>query len=118
MASASFNSSALNSAPANELKDKIVEYSQFDFHGGIHPVENKTLSNQVPIRRLPTPDRVVIPLLQHKGQSAQAIVDVGDQVLKGQLIAAAEGNISANIHASISGKVTAIEARPITHPGA
>ncbi|MEE4245366.1 MAG: electron transport complex subunit RsxC, partial [Kangiellaceae bacterium] len=39
-------------------------------------------------------------------------------VLKGQLIAAAEGNISANIHASISGKVTAIEARPITHPGA
>ena len=79
--------------------------------GGVHPSENK-LSGAKPIEVLPLPDLVNIPLSQHIGAPATAKVAKGDRVLAGQLIAEATGFMSANIHASVSGVVKAVEAVP------
>ncbi len=76
--------------------------------GGVHPSENK-LSRAVAIETLPLPDQVMIPVAQHIGAPATVKVAKGDKVLTGQLIAEATGFMSANIHAPISGVVTAVD---------
>lgn len=76
--------------------------------GGVHPSENK-LSSAKPIEMLPLPEVVNIPLAQHIGAPAVAKVAKGDKVLTGQLIAEAGSFMSANIHAPISGTVTAVD---------
>ncbi|HEX8962326.1 MAG TPA: electron transport complex subunit RsxC [Rhodocyclaceae bacterium] len=75
---------------------------------GVHPDDRKRPAADVPLRRLPTPARVVMPLQQHVGGAARPVVLVGQPVLKGQLIAEASGNISSPIHAPVSGVVAAI----------
>lgn len=87
----------------------------WNFHGGIHPEENKQQSTQFPIVDAPLPKKVILPLQQHIGAPAEPIVLVGEKVKTGQLIAKADGFISANIHASISGTVVAIEDHAIPH---
>lgn len=60
-------------------------------------------------------DQVCLPLKQHVGVPASAVVGVGDTVNKGDIIAKIpEGKLGANVHASISGKVTAVDAGSIT----
>ena len=76
--------------------------------GGIHPPENK-LSAGKKITALDTPKQVVIPLGQHIGAPAQAVVKKGDLVKVGTLLAKAGGFVSANIHSSVSGKVNKID---------
>jgi len=80
----------------------------FKFNGGVHPDENKTVSTRLPIAKLPIPKKLILPLRQHVGHVAKLKVKPGDQVLKGQIIAEADGNISAAIHAPTSGKVLKI----------
>ncbi len=84
------------------------------FKGGVHPEDGKKLSAHKAIEPGPIPDVVVIPLSMHIGASAVPVVAVGDHVDLGQPIADASGVISAPVHASVSGMVTAIEPRP--HP--
>lgn len=79
--------------------------------GGIHPPENK-LSAGKPITPLEAPKQVIIPLSQHIGAPAQAVVKKGDMVKVGTLIAKAGGFVSANIHSSVSGKVSKIDNAP------
>jgi len=79
--------------------------------GGVHPSENK-LSGAKPIEVLPLPDVVTIPLAQHIGAPAVAKVAKGDKVVTGQLIAEAGSFMSANIHAPVSGTVTAVDMVP------
>ena len=86
------------------------------FHGGIHPPENKTQSTQTPIETALLPNKLILPLQQHIGQQAKPLVSPGERVLKGQMIAAAVGYISAAVHAPTSGIVTAIEAHALPHP--
>lgn len=88
----------------------------FPFHGGVHPPENKAQSTQLPIGKLTIPSKIVLPLRQHVGNIPKVKVQVGEYVLKGQLIAEAEGTVSAAIHASTSGTVSAIEDAIIPHP--
>ena len=88
----------------------------FKFHGGVHPPENKSLSTQLPVGELPLPKKLVLPLRQHVGNIPKIKVQINERVLKGQLIAEAEGNISAAIHAPTSGVITAIEDAVIPHP--
>ena len=76
--------------------------------GGVHPPENK-LSAAGKIQVLPIPEKVIIPLGQHIGAPATPIVQKGDKVKTGQLIAQASGFVSANIHSSVSGTVSAID---------
>jgi Na+-translocating ferredoxin:NAD+ oxidoreductase subunit C len=95
----------------------LVNFTKiFKFNGGVHPPENKTQSTQLPIGQLPLPEKIVLPLRQHVGNIPKIKVAIGDKVLKGQLIAEAEGAVSAAIHATTSGTVTAIEDSIIPHP--
>ena len=83
----------------------------FTFKGGIHPNDGKSLAkDKAIVSILPTGD-LVYPLSQHIGAPATPIVEIGDEVLVGQKIAEAGGFVSAPIHASVSGKVKAIEPR-------
>lgn len=86
------------------------------FHGGLNLPSMKAMSTASPIRVMPPPKRVVLPLSQHIGEPATPLVAAGDRVLRGQVIAAAEGVISAAIHASTSGTVLAIEEHLVPHP--
>ena len=80
--------------------------------GGVHPSDNKQWSKGSAIEVMELPDVVNIPLSQHIGAPATAIVKKGDKVVVGQRIAEATGFMSANIHAPISGTVTAVDLQP------
>ena len=80
--------------------------------GGVHPSDNKQWSKGSAIEIMELPDVVNIPLAQHIGAPATAIVKKGDTVVVGQKIAEATGFMSANIHAPISGTVTAVDLQP------
>ncbi|MCP5159840.1 MAG: electron transport complex subunit RsxC [Gammaproteobacteria bacterium] len=88
----------------------------FPFHGGLKTVRHKTESNRQPIQPGPLPRRLTVPLRQHIGAIAKALVQVGDSVLKGQMIGQADGYISAAVHAPTSGVVVAVDTRPVPHP--
>ena len=83
------------------------------FKGGVHPYDGKELSKDVAVRKVLPKGEVVIPVAQHIGAPAKPVVEVGQRVLKGQLIAEAAGFISANIHSSVSGTVKKIEQRVV-----
>ncbi len=84
------------------------------FHGGVHPCGNKDATAAKPIVDLAPPEELIFPFSQHIGAPAKPCVRPGDRVLMGQKIAEADGFMSANIHSSVSGTVTAIEKR--LHP--
>jgi electron transport complex protein RnfC len=79
--------------------------------GGVHPPENK-LTADIPIEYLPVPESVIVPVSQHIGSPANPVVNKGDTVKTGQLIAAGKGFVSANIHSPVSGKVNKIDLAP------
>jgi electron transport complex protein RnfC len=76
-------------------------------HGGVHPPECKQLAADCPIEALPTPAELLIPLGQHIGAPAKALVKPRTDVQMGQKIAEAVGMVSAPIHAPLAGKVGA-----------
>ena len=88
----------------------------WDFHGGIHPPQNKKQSSETSIRRAGLPEQLIVPLQQHIGAPGKPCVAVGDRVGKGQMLARANGFVSLPVHAPTSGTVQAIEPRPIQHP--
>ncbi|MCD6564526.1 MAG: electron transport complex subunit RsxC [Bacteroidales bacterium] len=79
--------------------------------GGIHPPEYK-LTGKNPVKILPLPEKVTILLSQHIGVPAIPVVNKGDTVKVGQLIAQGRGFVSASIHSSVSGKVVKIDSIP------
>lgn len=81
------------------------------FKHGIHPHSFKWMTEGAQTRTMPAPATVYIPVAQHIGKPAKPVVAPGDSVKRGQLIAAAEPGLSANIFASVSGTVKAIEDR-------
>ena len=87
------------------------------FCRGVHIDDKKSLSAGCPIRDVAAPDSVAIALSQHIGKPAKPVVAVGDSVERGALIAEADGAVSANVFASVSGKVIAIERRPLPRGG-
>ncbi|PKO83259.1 MAG: electron transport complex subunit RsxC [Betaproteobacteria bacterium HGW-Betaproteobacteria-11] len=90
--------------------------SLFDFHGGVKPDYHKEASAQQPIAVAPAPTFLVVPLHQSIGGMPRPLVAAGEQVRKGQRIGAADGNLSAAVHAPVSGTVTAVEMRRMPHP--
>ncbi|NNE01709.1 MAG: electron transport complex subunit RsxC [Eudoraea sp.] len=76
--------------------------------GGIHPPENKLTSSK-PIKRLPVPKVVHVPISQHIGIPAEIVVERKDKVEIGQVIAKSGGFVSSNIHAPVAGTVTKID---------
>ena len=75
--------------------------------GGVKVAHHKN-NAELEVVRIPTPSKVVIPMQQHIGAPCEPVVKVGDEVAVGQLIGDSDKFISAPIHASVSGKVTAI----------
>lgn len=88
----------------------------YKFHGGVHPNGHKQQSTTLPVAKLAIPEKLVLPLRQHVGYIPKIKVQVGDRVLKGQMLAEAEGTVSAAIHAPTSGTVSAISDAVIPHP--
>ena len=84
------------------------------FKHGVHPPENKELTSGIPSKRFPFPKEVILPLSQHIGMPAKALVKVGDRVERGDVIAEAAGFISSTVHATAAGTVKSIELWP--HP--
>lgn len=84
------------------------------FRGGVHPQARKHQTAPRAIEILPIPKRLYLPVQQHIGAAAEPVVQTGQQVLKGQLIAQGQSGISASVHASSSG--TIVEIAPCTAP--
>ena len=84
------------------------------FSHGVHPPESKELTNALPIRRMPFPAEVVLPLRQHAGKPARVIVKTGQRVERGDVVAESDGFISVPIHASTAGIIKSIALEP--HP--
>ncbi|MGE5599354.1 MAG: electron transport complex subunit RsxC, partial [Bacteroidota bacterium] len=87
------------------------------FRGGIHPGAAKGATCGLPIVQPPLPDRVVIPLTQHLGAPNEPLIAAGDVVRVGQKIADTKAFVAAPVHASVSGRVSAIEPRPTAAGG-
>ncbi|OGT88149.1 MAG: electron transporter RnfC [Gammaproteobacteria bacterium RIFOXYA12_FULL_61_12] len=88
----------------------------FPIRGGVHPEDRKGLSAGMAIEAIPLAPLLHIPLQQHIGAPAEPLVSRGDRVKKGQLLARAQGAISAPVHAPTSGLVMGIGGYPAHHP--
>jgi len=82
------------------------------FSHGIHPPYHKGETASLPIRRLAFPGRLVVPLAQHIGRPALPLVTKGQEVVRGEPLAAADGDLSVPVHAPATGRVRGIELMP------
>uniref|UniRef100_UPI0025F91C4A electron transport complex subunit RsxC n=1 Tax=uncultured Vibrio sp. TaxID=114054 RepID=UPI0025F91C4A len=98
------------------LIEQIKTGSLWDFHGGIHPPENKSQSNELPPAHAKLPQELVLPIKQHIGKPGDLIVKVGDLVKKGQPLTKYNTSMMLPVHAPTSGVITAIEPRTTNHP--
>jgi len=89
-------------------------YDLGKLHGGLRLPGHKLASTSAPIRDVPIPEQLVLPITQHVGDPAHPVVGIGERVLKGQLLAEPDGVLSAPVHASTSGEVVAIEPWPVS----
>jgi len=94
----------------------IDSHNLHQFHGGLYLPGHKEPSLQRPLARVPLPPRLYLPLQQHIGTPAEPCVEVGDAVLKGQVLAFAEGYVSVPLHAPTSGRIVEIDDHPVPHP--
>jgi electron transport complex protein RnfC len=97
--------------PAN-YRQKSTTVNTRTFKKGIHPEEFKESSRDLAIREAPCPPKVIIPLRQHIGAPLQPLVNKGDPVKTGQVIARAEAFVSAPVHSSVTGVVKNIGKYP------
>ena len=82
----------------------------YKYYGGVHPDYAKTAA-KTPVKPIAPPKQVVLPMVQHIGAPDQPTVKVGDTVTVGQVIGVNDAPVSAPIHATVSGKVVAVEPR-------
>jgi Na+-translocating ferredoxin:NAD+ oxidoreductase subunit C len=78
------------------------------FRHGVHPPEHKQLTAGLAVRRMPYPAEVVLPVRQHLGRPALAVVRPGQRVERGDVVAEADGWVSVPVHASAAGTVTEV----------
>jgi len=87
-----------------------------DFTGGLHLDTHKTESSGFAPLVASIPETLIFPLFMRNGQDAQAVVEAGQYVLKGQILARDPANLTPPLHASSSGLIAAIETRALPHP--
>lgn len=83
--------------------------SRRTFTHGIHPQDHKEQTAGLAIRRLAFAPKMYVPLAQHRGAPAKAIVHVGQEVVRGQPVAESGGFVSVPMHAPVTGIVRAID---------
>jgi len=88
----------------------------FKVRGGIHPEYRKERTSECAIVALPLPAKLFLPLQQHIGAPAEPVVQAGECVKKGQLLAKGSGPVSAPTHAPTSGTIAAITEVTAPHP--
>ena len=88
----------------------------FPVRGGIHPDYRKEQTSEKAIVAMPLPAALYIPLQQHIGAPAEALVKPDDQVRKGQMIGRNQGAVSATQHAPTSGRIVSVTEIPAPHP--
>ncbi|MGU5815996.1 electron transport complex subunit RsxC [Aeromonas hydrophila] len=98
------------------LLERIKAGTLWDFHGGIHPPENKDQSSLTPVVDAGLPPQLIIPVRQHAGPAGDLLVRVGDQVKKGQPLTRHDKGRFVPVHASTSGTITAIGHHTVAHP--
>lgn len=96
--------------------ERINQGKFWHFHGGIHPPEQKALTSGKPIKQLPLPKQLILPLQQHIGRQGDLLVNVGDKVLKGQALTQSSNPMAVPVHAPTSGTISAIKKSVIAHP--
>ncbi|KAF7780084.1 electron transport complex protein RnfC [Pseudoalteromonas marina] len=101
-----------------KLLEQIQKGTVWQFPGGVHPPQQKSLSNGANIARLPLPDKLVVALKQHIGANGKLLVEKGQRVLKGQALTKPVANWSVPVHAPSSGVITEIAPKPSAHPSA
>lgn len=105
-------------APAGTMEPMTVvdPHNLHEFPGGLLLESHKHRSTTRPVARAPIPARLTLPLHQHIGAAAEACVEPGEHVLKGQVLAFADGYVSAPVHAPTSGTIVEIADHPVPHP--
>lgn len=88
--------------------------AKLKFRHGVHPPESKELTAALPVRRMPFPSEVILPVRQHAGKPAIPIARPGMHVERGDMVAEADGWVSVPIHASAAGTVESVGLWP--HP--
>ncbi|AMN11177.1 electron transporter RnfC [Alteromonas macleodii] len=100
--------------------DSIIETLEagkmYSFPGGVHPDDKKSLSNTSVIKKPSLPELLIVPLRQHIGSDGICCVEVGDSVLKGQILSQSSSPFSVPVHAPTSGEVVAIAPHVVAHP--
>lgn len=96
--------------------ERINQGKFWHFHGGIHPPEQKAITSSKPIKHLPLPKQLILPLQQHIGRQGNLLVAVGDKVLKGQPLTQSTNPMAVPVHAPTSGTISAIKKSVIAHP--
>jgi len=96
--------------------ERISQGKFWQFHGGIHPPEQKKLTSEKPIRNIALPKQLILPLQQHIGSQGELLVTVGDKILKGQPLTKSLNPMSVPVHAPTSGIISAIKKSVIAHP--
>ncbi len=84
------------------------------FRNGVHPAEKKEATKDLPIEQMPFVDEYVLPLSQHIGAPSKAVVEAGQRVRRGELIAEPGGFVSTALHAPVTGRVKTVDLR--LHP--
>ena len=99
------------SKSSHGLASLFSSWHRGTFQRGVHPAPHKGTLDQ-PIKRMPFPRKLVLPLAQHIGKPSLPLVAAGEEVVRGQLIARADGALSAPIHAPADGVIEAITPQP------
>jgi electron transport complex protein RnfC len=87
-------------------------FSAHTFQHGVHPPDYKSLTDHLPIRRLPFASTLIVPLSQHAGKPSIPLVQAGEEVVRGQPIAEADGFMSVPQHAPATGRIKGIRLMP------
>lgn len=88
------------------MKDNVIT-AVASAHGGVRVAHNKNTMDMT-AQRMPPPQRVVLPMLQHIGKPCTPLVKVGDHVKVGQKIGDSTEFLTVPIHATVSGNVTSV----------
>ncbi|MEQ8359795.1 MAG: electron transport complex subunit RsxC [Cytophagales bacterium] len=90
----------------------MLKFNNHSFKHGVHPPENKSDTNGLPIRQFPFAPIIILPAVQNIGAPSKIIVKEGKEILRGQLVAEKNGYMSVPLHSPVSGKIRKIKNVP------